>query len=251
MNIIAIIPARYASTRLPAKPLLDICGQSMIRRVFEKTKQSTLITDCIIATDDARIADEARSFGGIAVMTPAEIRSGSDRIAFAARTLNADIIVNVQGDEPLIDPQLIDETINALINNPDAAVSTAVRQTSSHQEIFNPNVVKAVLDKNNRALYFSRSAIPFVRDAKNDHAWINGTIFYKHFGLYVYRADFLQRFAALPPSPLEQSEKLEQLRILENGFTIQCVVTQYESFPVDTVDDLESVRRKIKSKNIL
>jgi len=247
MNIIAIIPARYASTRLPAKPLLDLCGKSMIRRVFEQTKRSTLVTDCIIATDDERIASEVRSFGGTAVMTPAEIRSGSDRIARIASTLNADIIVNVQGDEPLIDPQLIDETIRALIDNPNAVVSTAVRQTSSHQEIFNPNVVKAVLDKRNRALYFSRSPVPFVRDAKNDQAWINGTVFYKHFGLYVYRADFLQLFASLPPSPLEQSEKLEQLRILENGFAIQCIVTQYESFPVDTVDDLERVRKKINN----
>jgi len=245
MNIIAIIPSRYASTRLPAKPLADICGRSMIRRVVEQTRLSSLITDVIVATDDRRIADEVESFGGKAVMTPENIQSGSDRIALVARSVTADIVVNVQGDEPLIDPQLIDETIQGLLNNPDAVVSTAVKRTMSHFEIFNANVVKAVLDNKNRALYFSRSPIPHVRDAKSDEAWVGGTILYKHFGIYAYRADFLQHFASLPPTPLELSEKLEQLRILENGYTIQCVITQHESFPVDTVDDLEKVRRKI------
>lgn len=247
MKIIAIIPARYASTRLPAKPLADICGKSMIRRVVEQTQHSELVTGVIVATDDRRIAEEVESFGGRAVMTPAEIQSGSDRIALAARSVTADIIVNVQGDEPLIDPQLIDETIRALIDHPDAVVSTAVKRTTSQQEIVNPNIVKAVLDKNDRALFFSRSPIPYMRDAKKDEGWGKSGVYYKHFGIYVYRADFLQRFASLPPSPLEKAEKLEQLRILENGFTIQCVVTQYDSLPVDTEEDLERVR--IKTKN--
>lgn len=241
MKIIAIIPARYASTRLPAKPLVDICGKPMIQRVYEQAQQSKLITDVIVATDDDRIAFAVRMFGGKAQMTPVDIQSGSDRIAHVAKELNADIVVNVQGDEPLIDPLLIDQTIQTLINDGDAVVSTTVKKTLSHQDVFNPNIVKVVLDKNNYALYFSRSPIPHIRDAKKDSDWFNGTHFYKHFGIYVYRKKFLQHFTTLPQSPLEQAEKLEQLRILEHGFKIKCVVTDYESVPVDTPEDLKKV----------
>lgn len=241
MNIIAIIPARYASTRLPAKPLVDICGKPMIRRVYEQAKKSKLISDVVIATDDARIVSAVQSFGGKAEMTPVEIQSGSDRIAFVAKQMNADIVVNVQGDEPLIDPLLIDQTIRALIDDTNAVVATAVKKTLSHQDVFNPNVVKVVLDTNQYALYFSRSPIPHMRDAKKDSDWFNGTAFYKHFGIYVYRADFLQRYTTLPQTQLEHAEKLEQLRILEYGYKIKCVVTEYESFPVDTPEDLRRV----------
>jgi len=241
MNIIAIIPARYASTRLPAKPLADICGKTMIQRVYEQAQKTTLITNVIVATDDERIAAVVKSFGGNAVLTPVDIHSGSDRIALAAQQTDADIVVNVQGDEPLIDPQLIDETIQALMNDRDAVVSTAVKQTLSPEDVFNPSVVKAVLDVNNYALYFSRSPIPHRRDAKKDVDWFNGTPFYKHFGLYVYRAEFLQKFTQLTPTPLEQAEKLEQLRILEHGYKIKCVITTYNSFPVDTPEDLKKV----------
>lgn len=241
MNIIAIIPARYASTRLPAKPLADICGKTMIQRVYERAQKSTLINDVIVATDDERIAAVVKSFGGKAEMTPPNIHSGSDRIALVAKHTTADLVVNVQGDEPLIDPQLIDETIQALIDDQNAVVSTAVKQTLSHEDVFNPSVVKAVLDVTNYALYFSRSPIPHRRDAKKDTDWFNSTPFYKHFGLYVYRAEFLQKFTALTPTPLEEAENLEQLRILEHGYKIKCVVTTYESFPVDTPEDLKRV----------
>jgi 3-deoxy-manno-octulosonate cytidylyltransferase (CMP-KDO synthetase) len=246
MEIVGIIPSRYASTRLPAKPLVDICGTSMIQRVYEQAKQSTLLTKIIVATDDSRIESAVRSFGGNVVMTPIDIQSGSDRIAFAAKNFSAEIIVNIQGDEPLIDPKLIDQTIQLLIDDKEAVVGTAVKRTSAHQEIFNSNTVKVVMDKNNYALYFSRSSIPYIRDAKRDEDWFIGTTFYKHFGIYVYRADFLQQYTTLKQSVLEVSEKLEQLRILENGFKIKCTVTDYESVPVDTPEDLQKVILLIK-----
>lgn len=241
MNIVGIIPSRYASTRLPAKPLVDICGKPMIQRVYERVQQSKLLTEIIVATDDVRIESVVKSFGGNVVITPVDIQSGSDRIALVAKTMNADIVVNIQGDEPLIDPQLIDETIQLLLDDEAAVVGTAVKKTSDAQDVFNPSVVKVVLDKNNYALYFSRSPIPHIRDAKKDSDWFNGTTFYKHFGIYVYRADFLQRYTTLPQSPLEITEKLEQLRVLEYGFKIKCVVTEYNSMPVDTPEDLKKV----------
>jgi len=248
MNIIAIIPSRYASTRLPAKPLADICGKPMVQHVVEQAKRSVLITDVIVATDDERIAAAVRAFGGSVVMTPEEIQSGSDRIAFVAKEMHADIVVNIQGDEPLIDPLLIDQTIRALLDDPKAVVATAVKPTSSHQDVFNPNVVKVALDANGYALYFSRSPVPYVRDAHKDEEWFKGTVFYKHFGIYVYRAPFLQLYTTLPQTPLEIAEKLEQLRILEHGHTIKCVVTEYESHPVDTPEDLLKVIHLLQSR---
>ncbi|MFA6469051.1 MAG: 3-deoxy-manno-octulosonate cytidylyltransferase [Bacteroidota bacterium] len=241
MNILGIIPSRYASTRLPAKPMVDICGKPMVQRVYEQAKQSALLTDVIIATDDKRIVTAVKSFGGKVQMTPVEIQSGSDRIALVAKEHRADIVVNIQGDEPLIDPKLIDQTIQALIDDPLAVVSTAVKKTASHQDLFNPNIVKVVMDHHQYALYFSRSPIPYIRDARKDEEWFNGTTFYKHFGIYVYRADFLQKFTSLPQSALETAEKLEQLRILEHGYKIKCAVTEYESIPVDTPEDLQKV----------
>ncbi len=241
MKIIGIIPSRYASTRFPGKPLAEILGKPMVQRVYEQASRSTLISDVVVATDDERIFSAVTSFGGSAEMTPVDIQSGSDRIALVAKNRNADIVVNIQGDEPLIDPQMIDRTIQQLINNPDAAAATAVKRIGSSKELFDPNVVKAVLDNNGNALYFSRSPVPYVRDAHDQNDWIGQTTIYKHFGLYVYRGEFLQHYTRLSPSPLEQSEKLEQLRILEHGFTITCVVTEYESFPVDTPEDLQRV----------
>ncbi|MCK9408355.1 MAG: 3-deoxy-manno-octulosonate cytidylyltransferase [Bacteriovoracaceae bacterium] len=241
MNIIGIIPSRYASTRLPAKPLVDICGKPMVQRVYEQAQRSTLLTHVVVATDDERIVAAVTAFGGNVAMTPVDIQSGSDRIALVAKNFNADIVVNIQGDEPLIDPQLIDQTIRALIEDPSAVVSTAVKRTTSHQDVVNPSVVKVVLDANSYALYFSRSPIPYVRDARTDEEWVSNTGFYKHFGIYVYRAEFLQKYTTLKQTPLEIAEKLEQLRILENEYKIRCVITEYESLPVDTPEDLQKV----------
>ncbi len=247
MKIVGIIPSRYASQRLPAKSLADIHGKPMVQRVYERAKQSRLLTDVIIATDDERIASVVRKFGGKAVMTAPEIQSGSDRVAFVARGLDADIIVNVQGDEPLIEPAMIDQTIQLLIDDDTAVVGTAVKKITSLDELLTPNVVKVVIDKNNYALYFTRSLVPFIRDSQEVTDWPTRAVFYKHFGIYVYRGSFLQRYASLPSTPLEQAEKLEQLRILENGFRIKVGITEFDSIPVDTQEDLDRVRAKIKN----
>ena len=249
MKIIGIIPSRYASQRLPAKSLADIHGKPMVQRVYERAKQSRLLTDVIIATDDERIASAVKKFGGNAAMTPQSIQSGSDRVAFVARSLDADIIVNVQGDEPLIEPAMIDETIQLLIDDAAAVVGTAVKKITLLDELLTPNVVKVVIDKNNYALYFTRSLVPFVRDSQEVTDWLKRAVFYKHFGIYVYRGSFLQQYASLPPTLLEQAEKLEQLRILEHGFRIKVAITEFDSIPVDTQEDLDRVSAKFKIQN--
>jgi len=248
LKIICIIPSRYASQRLPAKSLADIHGKPMVQHVYERAKRSRLLTDVVVATDDERIALAVTNFGGRAVMTPSTIQSGSDRVAFAARDLDADIVVNVQGDEPLISPGLIDQTVQLLIDDPEAVVGTAVKRITSLDDLFTPNVVKAVIDKNHYALYFTRSLVPFVRDSKEVTDWIKQAVFYKHFGIYVYRSSFLQKYASLTPTLLEQAEKLEQLRILEHGFRIKTAITEFDSIPVDTQEDLDKVRAKIKAQ---
>ena len=219
----------------------------MIQHVYERAKRSSMLTDVLVATDSERIESAVKKFGGNAVMTPTDIQSGSDRIAFAARSLDADIIVNVQGDEPLIEPGMIDETVQLLTGDSAVVVGTAAKKITELNDLLTPNVVKVVLDKNNFALYFTRSLVPFVRDSFEVTEWLRHATFYKHFGIYVYRASFLQEFARLKPSTLEQTEKLEQLRILEHGYRIKVAVTQFDSIPVDTKEDLEKVRKKIKN----
>ncbi len=247
MKIICIIPSRLASQRLPEKALADIHGKPMIQHVYERAKRSSMLTDVLVATDSERIESAVKKFGGNVVMTPADIQSGSDRIAFAARSLDADIIVNVQGDEPLIEAGMIDETVRLLTNDSAVVVGTAAKKIAELNDLLTPNVVKVVLDKNGFALYFTRSLVPFVRDSFEVTEWLGHATFYKHFGIYVYRASFLQEFARLTPSTLEQTEKLEQLRILEHGYRIKVAVTQFDSIPVDTKEDLEKVRKKIKN----
>jgi 3-deoxy-manno-octulosonate cytidylyltransferase (CMP-KDO synthetase) len=249
LKIIGIIPSRYASQRLPAKSLADIHGKPMVQHVYERAKQSRLLTDLIVATDDERIETAVKKFGGKAVMTPAAIQSGSDRTAYVARTLDADIIVNVQGDEPLIEPQMIDETIQLLIDDAAVVVGTAVKKIASLDELLTPSVVKVVIDKNNFALYFTRSLVPFVRDSQEVTDWLTRAVFYKHFGIYVYRGPFLQQYPTLKSTPLEQAEKLEQLRILEHGYRIKAAITEYDSIPVDTQEDLDRVRAKFTTQN--
>lgn len=242
--IIAIIPSRYGSTRLPAKPLIDLCGMPMIQHVYERTRRAKLIHRVLVAADDARVVEVVKHFGGEVVMTPKDVRSGSDRVAYVARDLaNASIIVNIQGDEPLIEPVMIDEAVQPLIDDPSIAVGTLVKQIDSPEELTNPNVVKVVLDIYGFALYFSRSSIPFVRDGQSPY-----TFYYKHIGLYVFRRDFLLKFASLPETALERIEKLEQLRILEHGFKIKAAVTRYDSVPVDTPEDVEKVRKILEAQ---
>jgi 3-deoxy-manno-octulosonate cytidylyltransferase (CMP-KDO synthetase) len=239
--IIGIIPARYASTRLPAKALADICGKPMVQRVYEQAKKSRLLSRVIVATDDRRIEEAVRRFGGEVMMTPASCTSGSDRCAAAALAIDADLIVNIQGDEPLIPPAMIDGAIQPLINDQTIPMGTTVRPISSPEELNDPGVVKVVVDRNGFALYFSRSAIPYVRDVSDTAQWIGQCNFYKHFGLYVFRKEFLMHYSRLPVTELEKAENLEQLRALEHGFKIHVAVTQDDSIAVDTADDLARV----------
>ena len=247
LNIVAIIPSRYGSTRLQAKPLVDLCGKPMIRRVFEQAKQATLVNRVIVATDDERIATIVRSFGGEVAMTAPDLRTGSDRVATVATSLpDADIIVNVQGDEPLIAPQMIDEAIRPLIDDHMIQVATVVRQIASADELKNPNTVKVVLDFDGNGIYFSRSPIPHLRNTVPIEQWHMHRPYFKHFGLYVYHRNFLLKFLQWPESTLETAEKLEQLRIIEHGEKIRTVVTEYDSIPVDTLEDAERVRLLIR-----
>lgn len=241
LRVIGVIPARYASQRLPAKPLLDLLGKTMVQRVYEQTKKAKLLHQVIVATDDERIAGVVRNFGGEVVITPPEIKSGSDRVAVVAARNSGDVFLNIQGDEPLIAPEMIDQAAQILLDDSQALVGTLARRIDSPTELLNPSIVKVVVDKNSYALYFSRSIIPFVRDTTEPSQWLSKRTFYKHIGLYVFRKDFLLGFAKMPESGLEQSEKLEQLRILENGFKIKIGFTERDSIPIDTHADAERV----------
>jgi 3-deoxy-manno-octulosonate cytidylyltransferase (CMP-KDO synthetase) len=245
MTISAIIPARYNSTRFPGKPLALILGKTMIRHVYERVQRSKYVNEVIVATDDERILSEVESFGGKARMTSPHHPSGTDRVAEVARELPFEIIVNVQGDEPLIDPQIVDLAIETIINNPYIPVVTLKTEISEPWELTDPNVVKVVTDKSDFALYFSRSPIPFIRDSWSEPLKIdsikNKGPFFKHIGLYVYRRDFLILFSSMKPSTLEILERLEQLRILENGYKIKVVKTDFNSIGVDTPEDLRRV----------
>ena len=237
MNVVCIIPARYASTRLPGKPLLDIAGKPMIQHVVERVQQARRTSRVIVATDDERIAEAVRSFGGEARMTSSDHLTGTDRLAEVAATLpEMDLILNIQGDEPLIPPQAIDELIAAFDDCPDLPMATLMTPMTE-TETNNPAAVKVVVSLDGHALYFSRSLIPYPRNPGSQWRC------FKHIGVYAYRRDFLLRFAALPPSPLEVTESLEQLRALENGYRIRVIQTPFRSIGVDTPADLEEVRR--------
>ena len=241
--IIGIIPARFASTRLMGKPLADIGGKPMIRHTYENCLKSKLLNDVVIAVDDQKVAQVINDFGGKAIMTPKDIQTGSDRIAYAAQNLpQAKIIVNIQGDEPFIKGAMIDQAIEPLLFDLSVNVSTLAKKIETVQELKSASVVKVVFDYNNFALYFSRSPIPYVRDAKTNLERIVNADIYKHIGLYVYRREALLRFTELEQTDLEQIEKLEQLRMLENGFKIKIVVTEYENLAVDTPEDLDKAR---------
>lgn len=250
MKITAVIPARYSSTRFEGKALADILGKPMVQHVYERTIQAKLVGSVIVATDDERIASAVRSFGGHAEMTSRDHETGTDRLAEVAARLDSDIIVNVQGDEPLIEPAMIDEAIAPLIKDPFIVMGTLKSRIKNLHDFLSPNVVKVVTDWEGYALYFSRSPVPNFRDKWNDlkdEVFASGKLLcYKHVGLYVYSREFLLRFAKMPPTFLEQAEKLEQLRVLENGCRIRVVETAHESIGVDTPADLDKVLEKLK-----
>jgi 3-deoxy-manno-octulosonate cytidylyltransferase (CMP-KDO synthetase) len=242
--ILGIIPARFASTRLMGKPLASIGGKTMIQHTYENAMKSKLLNDIIIAVDDEKVYQAVKEFGARVMITPKEIPTGSDRIAYVANKIpDADIIVNIQGDEPFIPSQMIDEAIEPLLFDTSVNITTLAKRITEVEELKSSAVVKVVYDYENYALYFSRSPIPFVRDARSYLERITKAEIYKHIGLYVFRRNSLLEFIKLQPTDLEQTEKLEQLRMLENGFKIKIVVTELESISVDTPEDLERARR--------
>jgi 3-deoxy-manno-octulosonate cytidylyltransferase (CMP-KDO synthetase) len=243
-NIVGIIPARHGSTRLAAKPLIDLCGKPMIQHVYEQAAKATMLRSVVVATDHPAIAEAVEGFGGTVVMTPRELQSGSDRIAHVAATLtDADIIVNIQGDEPLIVPAMIDEAVRSLTDDPAAQVGTLIKEITSATDLTNPAVVKVVVGHDGRAIYFSRSPIPHYRDVPQAELWHTHHKYYKHIGLYVYRRAILLQFAKWGECALERAERLEQLRFLDHNVPISTRVTRYDSIPVDTADDADRVRK--------
>lgn len=248
--IVGIIPARFASTRLMGKPLADIGGKPMIQHTYNSAKKSKLLDKVIIAVDDEKVLQVVKSFGAEAYMTPKDCASGSDRIAFVAEKIpDAEIIVNIQGDEPFIKGKMIDQAIEPLWIDNKVSLSTLARRITNVEEMKSPAVVKVVFDYHNYAMYFSRSPIPFVRDARTNLEKVQSADIYKHIGLYVYRRETLLKFTKLKPTDLEQIEKLEQLRFLENGFKMKIVVTEFDSLSVDTPRDLELARRFLDRQN--
>ncbi len=254
-KISAVIPARYGSTRFEGKPLADILGKPMIQHVYEGVRQSKLIDEVIVATDDQRIREAVISFGGKAVMTSPTHFSGTDRVAEVARKLRSEIIVNVQGDEPLIKGDVIDKAIRPLLADDGLLLSTLMTPIEEVRDWLNPHIVKVVVDQKNFALYFSRSPIPFPRELQIGRLESNpfGTNrplpkrVFKHIGVYVFRRKFLLQFSKMKPTPLEKLEKLEQLRALENGHRIKVSAVDYEPVCVDTPDDIQKVEALIMS----
>ncbi len=245
MRTLAIIPSRYGSSRFPGKPLADICGKSMVRRVYEQAKKA--FEDVCVATDDERIVSEVESFGGVAIMTSNTHQSGTDRCYEAYTKYTAlhpdreiDVVMNIQGDEPLIDPQQLKSLEKAFEDDPEVYLATMAKRISTSQELFNPNSPKVIFDFDSYALYFSRSTIPYLRDVPEE-IWHTKHSYYKHIGLYAYTPGILHDICEMERSPLEQAESLEQLRWLENGLKIKVIETSSTTFAVDTPEDLEKI----------
>ena len=241
VSVVAIIPARYESSRLPGKALAPIAGKPMVEHVYQRASEARSVGHVLVATDDRRIFDAVETFGGRAYMTSPRHASGTDRLAEVAAGLTCDLVVNVQGDEPLLHPSTIDAAIEPFFSDPTLQMSTLRRRITDPDDWRNPNVTKVVIDREGFALYFSRAPIPFTREGCTPApAW-------RHIGLYVYRRECLLRLTALPPTAMEQSEALEQLRAIEHGIRIRTVETEHESIGVDTPEDLERVRKMATS----
>lgn len=243
MKIIGLIPARFASTRFPGKPLVDINGKSMIQRVYEQACKAKSLDNVFVATDDDRIHQHVLSFGGKSIMTSTEHQSGTDRCHEAIKSIqeNTDIVINIQGDEPFIDPVQIDLLATCFDSNT-TNIATLVKKVTSNEELFNTNTPKVTLNKRQEALYFSRNTIPFLRGIEQEN-WLQEHLFYKHIGIYGYRAETLKELTALPPSSLEESEGLEQLRWLENGYAIKTATTDIENIAIDSPEDLKKLTK--------
>jgi len=232
MKIIGVIPARYDSKRFPGKALALLHGKPIIQHVYERAKKSVVLDGLVVATDDKRIYQAAVGFGAPVVITPEGYNNGTERIARAMRGLDCEAVINIQGDQPFLEPEILDSVTEKLLFSPDTVMSTPVCALDNEEDIKNPNVVKTVIDREGFALYFSRASIPFMRNKPV------GLVVYKHIGIYAYRRDFLQKYARLQSGVLEETEGLEQLRVLENGYRIMTVVTNHNSPSIDTEEDL-------------
>ncbi len=243
MKVVGVIPSRYSSTRLPGKPLKDICGKSMVQRVYERAKQSKLLDEVIVATDDRRIVEEVNRFKGKVVMTSVNHPNGTSRIAEAVKNLDVDLVINIQGDEPFIRFEMIDELTELLIKDDDILMATLCYELHDKNKFRDENVVKVVCDIYRNALYFSRSLIPYPRKEINFKV-------YEHIGIYGYRKSFIQEFVKLDNTPLSVIESLEQLKVLEYGYKLYVAETKYNynALSIDTQEDLEEARRIIKNK---
>ncbi|MBT5469464.1 MAG: 3-deoxy-manno-octulosonate cytidylyltransferase [Nitrospina sp.] len=248
-RVLVVIPARWASSRFPGKPLAKIAGVPMIQRVVEQANKAQSVAEVIVATDDSRIFDLVNNKGGTAIMTSESHESGTDRVAEVARDRECDIVVNVQGDEPLIPPQNIDLVVKPLIEDPSILVTSLRILIRDADELLNRNITKVVVDKFDSALYFSKAPIPWDRDKWSEGADISLTspLWFKHIGLYAYRKTFLMEYSTLPISKLEKVEKLEQLRILENGYSVKVFETKYDSIGVDSESDIKLIEKQLAS----
>lgn len=246
-RILGVIPSRFASTRLAGKPLLDICGKPMIEHVYRRAQASGVFFRVIIATDDERIYNAAEKFGGDVLITRSDHPDGSSRVAEVARSIDTDYVINIQGDEPMLDPRMLRELAEGITSDPGADSATVCIPITNDRDFNNPNIVKVVTDQRGRALYFSRSPIPFRRNSVGCPVW-------EHLGIYAFTKEFLLKFVELPPTPLMEEESLEQLRILEHGYTMAVIPTKYPSMGpnVNTEEDLQMVRKILaeeKDKN--
>jgi 3-deoxy-manno-octulosonate cytidylyltransferase (CMP-KDO synthetase) len=241
IKILGVIPSRFGSSRFPGKPLIDLAGKSMIQRVYEQAKKAKLLSDVIVATDEERIFKHVEKFGGKAMMTSSSHQSGTDRCAEILEKLNSEFhaVINIQGDEPFINPEQID-LLAKCFEDKNTELATLINQTEDSSLIQNPNRIKVVIDKNNQALYFSRSAIPFMKEIPTTD-WAKHHPYFLHIGIYGYRSDILKAITNLPVSSLEKTESLEQLRWLENGYRIKVAKTNFESYSIDSPEDVNNV----------
>lgn len=242
MKFIGIIPARYTSTRFPGKPLIDIQGKSMIQRVYEQAEKSKKLSAVFVATDDKSIENHVKKFGGNVIMTSNNHKSGTDRCAEASKKTKAafDVVINIQGDEPFIKPRQID-LLCSCFKSKKAGIATLVKKINTPEELTNQNIPKIIINKNKEAIYFSRTPVPFYRDADSLKDWLKKHTYYKHIGIYGYRKEILSEISRLKPSSMEIAESLEQLRWIENGYKIFTAVTELESTAIDTPEDLKKL----------
>jgi len=239
LRVVAVVPARLASTRLPGKPLVELGGLPLVVRVYRMVERSPEVDEVLVAADSQEVFEVASSHGCRCVMTPPDLQSGGDRVAYVARDLEAEVVLNVQVDDPFVAPSTVSALVRALQEAPEVGLALVASPIEDPSELFNPHVVKVVMDLQGFALYFSRSPIPYRRSGD--------PLYFKHTGPYAYRKEFLLRFASSPPTPLELAESLEMLRVLEMGFKIKMVVSRYEGVEIDTPEDLERARALLSS----